>query len=194
MTSQNFDLQKLNQIKHQLSELPHNQYWQIPVDGAEYLAEAVRRIQPKTILEIGTSSGYSALWIVEALINLNLAGQTNFYTIESNQSRHDFAQQNFENAGVTGLVTQIKGHAPQDIPQNTDYDLAFFDGTKSQTSDFFDAVWPILNLNGEILVDNVVSHSDKMQPFFDHLKNLGLDYEILDIGAGICRVVKLPTQ
>lgn len=177
-------------IKSELEKLPHNQYWQIPVDGAEYLKQTVLRLKPTNVLEIGTSSGYSALWIIEGFLQAGLFN-SKLYTIESHKGRFEFAQENFSNAGASNHIIQIQGHAPEAIPKDTTFDLAFFDGTKNQTSGFFDSVWPLLSPGGEILVDNVISHANKMQPFFDHLKSLQIPFEVLEIGAGICRVKKL---
>jgi caffeoyl-CoA O-methyltransferase len=175
------------QIKLDLAKLPQNLYWQIPVDGAEYLKQTVLRLKPKTILEIGTSSGYSSLWLAEGLLEAGLT-DSQIITIESHAGRFEFASENFKKANVGNLIQQLKGHAPEAIPSDLKFELAFFDGTKSQTVSFFDAVWPNLALGGEVLVDNVISHADKMQPFFDHLTNLNIAFEILDIGAGLCRI------
>ncbi len=176
-------------IKQELELLPQNLYWQIPRDGAEYLQQTVLRLKPQTILEIGTSSGYSGLWLAESLMQINNSN-AKIYTIESHQGRFEFAQENFKKAGATDWIIQIKGHAPEAIPTSLTFDLAFFDGTKSQTGSFFDSVWPILNPGGEILVDNVISHADKMQPFFDYLNSINIAFEVLDIGAGLCRIIK----
>jgi predicted O-methyltransferase YrrM len=178
------------QIKAELENLPHNQYWQIPVDGAEYLKQTVLRLKPTSVLEIGTSSGYSALWIIEGFLQAGLLN-SKLYTIESHTGRFEFAQENFTKAGATDWIHQIKGHAPEAIPSDIIFDLAFFDGTKSQTSSFFDSVWPLISPGGEILVDNVISHAEKMQPFFDYLTSIQVPYEVLDIGVGICRVKKV---
>ncbi len=177
------------QIKLDLEKLPQNLYWQIPVDGAEYLKQTVLRLKPKTILEIGTSSGYSSLWLAEGLLESGLT-DSQIITIESNAGRFEFASENFKKANLGNLIQQLKGHAPEAIPSDLKFELAFFDGTKSQTGGFFDAVWPNLALGGEILVDNVISHTEKMQPFFDHLAKQNIPYQILEIGAGICRVKK----
>jgi predicted O-methyltransferase YrrM len=177
-------------VKLELAQLPQENYWQIPLAGAEYLKATVARLKPKLILEVGTSSGYSALWMSEALIEAGLAESSKIITIESNQKRYDFASENFKKAGVQNLVQNIKGHAPAAIPVGLNFDFAFFDATKSQTADFFDTVWPYLNPQSEILVDNVISHAEKMQPFFQHLDNLKIPYQVLDLGAGLCKIEK----
>lgn len=177
-------------IKNDLEKLPHNLYWQIPRDGAQFLQTAVQRIKPRAILEVGTSSGYSTIWLAEGLYNSGIIDSSKIYTIESNQNRYEFSQQNFLLAGLQNIIVGIKGHAPQAIPSNITYDLVFFDGTKSQTIDFFNAVWDNLSLQGEVLVDNVISHKEKMQPFFNFLETKGLHYKVLEIGAGICQIAK----
>ena len=123
------------QIKFELANLPHNLYWQIPLDGAEYLKQTVRRLKPKNVLEIGTSSGYSALYIVEGFVEAGLL-TSKLYTIESHEGRFQFASENFSKAGISDFIVPIRGHAPEVIPTGTTFDLAFFDGTKNQTSAF----------------------------------------------------------
>src|SRR5690606_33899805 len=125
------NLDQLKSTKLELQNLPHNQYWQIPVEGAEYLYQTVLRLKPSLILEIGTSSGYSALWLVEALLASPSTQNSRLITIESNADRFDFASQNFKKAGVESLIQNIKGHAPEVFSQidlSPSIDLAFFDG------------------------------------------------------------------
>jgi len=187
-----YNLQLIEQVKNRLAELPQDQYWQIPLDGANYLAKTVSTNKPNLILEIGTSSGYSAICMADALIkSQNLKAQ--IITIESHAARFQFSQDNFKKCNLNHLITGYKGHAPEifsEIAFPAPIDLAFFDGTKSQTTDFFTAIYPLLSKGGIILVDNVLSHQEKMQPFIDYLQNQKHQYQILDIGAGICQITK----
>lgn len=188
-----FNLPLIQSIKTELATLPHNQYWQIPPDGADFLYQTVLTLKPKLILEIGTSSGYSAVTMAQALIKSNNLN-SKIITIESNPARFNFSQDNFKRAGLQNLIQGVKGHAPEVFSQlkfDNPIDLAFFDGTKSQTTSFFEAIFPLLSPHGIILVDNVLSHKAKMQPFLDYLDQKKHRYQVLDIGAGICKISKI---
>lgn len=187
-----FNLATIQSLRAELASLPHNKYWQIPANGANFLYQTVVQNKPQLILEIGTSSGYSAIVMAQALIESHNL-EAKLITIESNPTRYEFSQTNFQKAGLQKLVQGVKGHAPEVFNQlnfDAPIDLAFFDGTKSQTTSFFEAIFPLLSPNGIILVDNVLSHKEKMQPFFDFLDQKKHQYQVHDIGAGICQISK----
>lgn len=185
-------LDQIRKIKCELQELPHNKFWQVAPTGGNVLKEAIVRLQPKNILEIGTSSGYSSLWMAEGIL---LAGLTDtmIYTIDSHKVRHEFAKENFKKANAEKYITPILGHAPEaisQVPSEITFDLIFFDATKNQTVSFLEAVWPRLNTGGEIFVDNINSHLEQMQPFLNYLTEHNYCFEVLQEGTGMCRIQK----
>lgn len=191
----NFDLDLIGQVKSELGKLPQEKYWQVPLEGALYLQKLIFDLKPRTVLEIGTSSGYSGLWIVESLLQVDRVNPGHLITFESNQARYDFANQNFMAAGVETLITSLKGHAPQAfefIPGDKKIDLAFIDGTKSQTTEFFMGLLPYFAKGAQVVVDNVTStrhnHHLKMQPFLDYLAANNYKFEVVEVGDGFCQV------
>jgi predicted O-methyltransferase YrrM len=187
-----YDLNLINKIKDELFALPHSSYWQIPLQGAKYLQTQISNLNPQLILEIGTSSGFSAICMAESLIKSNNLN-AKIVTIESNSTRFEFAKQNFTKAELNNLIECVKGHAPKIIEHinlEPKIDFAFFDGTKSQTTKLFNAVIPLLSDNGVILVDNILSHSQKMQPFLNFLDIENYNYKIINAGAGLCEIYK----
>jgi predicted O-methyltransferase YrrM len=191
----NFDLDLIGRVKSDLVKLPQEKFWQVPLEGALYLQKLIFDIRPRNVLEIGTSSGYSGLWIVESLLANEPGNPGHLITFESNQARYDFANQNFKTAGVETLITSIKGHAPKAfgfIPGDKKIDLAFIDGTKSQTTEFFIGLLPYFAENAQVVVDNVTStrhnHHLKMQPFLDYLAANNYKFEVVEVGDGFCHV------
>ena len=147
-------------LKRIEQEEKQESHWIVGPEVGKILAWLVRFIEPEVVLEIGTSVGYSAIWMASALEQNN---KGKIWTIESHQSRYDMAKNNIEEAGLTHRVVQKIGHAPEifykelkDEPAHID--LAFFDTTKKEHPEFFEAVFPRMSSGGFIVVDNVVSH------------------------------------
>lgn len=154
----------------------------------------VRVLEPDVALEIGTSVGYSALWIASAL-EKNQRGQ--LWTIESHDERFARAQKNIEEAGMEHRVMQLKGHAPEIFTENpmlpAQIDFAFFDATKQEHQSYFDAIFPRMKKGGMIVVDNVLSHRfGQMEKFIEKAHgHSGLKVVEISVGDGllIARVV-----
>lgn len=133
--------------------------WIVGPKTGRMLHWLVRVVEPETLLEIGTSVGYSALWMAAAL-EANEKGK--LWTVESHKERFSRAEKNIEAAGLGHRIQQLKGHAPEVfqeegvMPERIDF--AFFDATKKEHQSFYDAVLPRMQSGGMIVVDNVQSH------------------------------------
>ncbi len=109
-------------------------------------------IQPKTILEIGTYTGYSALCMAEGL-------QKNgtLFTIDKNEELEDFAKKYFEKSSYTSQIKQLVGNALTILPTlNEKFDLVFIDADKANYSTYFNMIIGKMNSGGVILSDNVL--------------------------------------
>lgn len=181
----------LKRIEEENSE---KDVWIVGPKTGHMLHWLVRVLAPDVALEIGTSVGYSAVWIASAL-DKNQRGQ--LWTIESHDERYARAQKNIEEAGLTHRIFQLKGHAPEIFTQNPalpeQIDFAFFDATKQEHQSYFDAIFPRMKSGGMIVVDNVLSHRfGKMEKFIEGVHaNTGLKVAEISVGDGllIARVV-----
>ena len=109
-------------------------------------------VQPKTILEIGTYTGYSALCMAEGLQNNGV-----LYTIEISKELAPFAQQYFNKSPYKNLIKMMVGNALEIIPDfNFNWDLVFIDADKENYSNYFDFVIERVNKGGMIIADNVL--------------------------------------
>ena len=109
-------------------------------------------IQPKTILEIGTYTGYSALCMAEGLQNDGV-----LYTIDINKELAPFAQQYFNRSSYKNIIKMMVGNALQIIPNLIfNWDLVFIDADKENYSNYFDSVIEKVNKGGMIIADNVL--------------------------------------
>jgi len=109
-------------------------------------------IRPKTILEIGTYTGYSALCLAEGM-------QKNgtLFTIDKNEELEDFAKKYFDQSAFNGQIRQLVGNALDIIPAlNEKFDLVFIDADKSNYTTYFKMIIGKMNSGGVILSDNVL--------------------------------------
>lgn len=117
-------------------------------------------IRPKTILEIGTYTGYSALCMAEGM-------QTDgtLHTIDINEELHDFQRKYFDASPFGDRIFQYTGNALDIIPTlQTTFDLVFIDADKPNYPAYFDKIIDKMNPNGIILSDNVLWSGKVVEP------------------------------
>ena len=113
-------------------------------------------------LEIGTASGYSAVWIG---LGLRETGGR-LVTIEYDAGRAAEAAANIRRAGLSDIVTLIAGDAFVEIPKlEGAFDFIFLDAWKQDYKRFFDLVFPRLDAGGLFLAHNVVNKRSEMPDF-----------------------------
>ncbi len=109
-------------------------------------------IQPKTILEIGTYTGYSALCLAEGLSSDGV-----LYTIDKNEELFGLQQKYFEKSGTKNKIKSYLGNAIDIIPKiDKKFDLVFIDADKSNYINYFHLIIDKMNKGGVILSDNVL--------------------------------------
>lgn len=109
-------------------------------------------IQPKTILEIGTYTGYSALCLAEGL-----ALDGTLYTIDKNEELEELQYTYFQKSNYKNQIQQCVGNAVDIIPTiNAKFDLVFIDADKSNYVNYFYLIIEKMNKGGVILSDNVL--------------------------------------
>jgi predicted O-methyltransferase YrrM len=152
-----------------------NKFWNVSREAGEFLYTFTRAINAKNVLEIGTSNGYSGIFLAQACKKL--------YTVESHAKRFALATQTFKKAKLTHKIKQVKGHAPEILPSiRAKFDLAFFDATKYEHESYLKAVLPKINKGGYIIVDNVESHAPAFKSFIAKTKKFSPFYVPIDAG------------
>ncbi len=107
----------------------------------------------KHVVEIGTSNGYSGIWICLAL--RKTGGKLT--TFELDAGRAALARQNFKRAGLEGLVTLVEGDAHQEVTKLTEpIDLLFLDADKRGYLDYLRQLSPLVKPGGLIVAHNMV--------------------------------------
>ena len=142
-------------------------------------------VNAQNVIEIGTSNGYSGIWLAKALKETG----GHLTTIEFYEKRKVLAEENFKTCGVMDIITTKEGSAIgilERIPEDEVVDFVFIDANKSQYIDYFNLVDPHLKSGGIIAADNITSHAEKVKPFVDAINgNPNYQVEIIDLPAGL---------
>ena len=171
-----------------LEETQH-EYWNISRQTAVFISMLIKLSGTKTALEIGTSNGYSTLWIAQAL------SQTNGHltTIEFWDKRQKIAVENLKKHGLSDYVTPVTGRALTVLKElNIKPDFVFIDANKAEYVQYFDTIKGKMPKGAVLLADNVLSHKEKTKSFIDAI-NKHPDYEnvVLNLPAGLSLARKI---
>lgn len=115
----------------------------------------VQMIRPRTVLEIGTYSGYSALCIAEGLTEDGAM----LHTFEINDEQEEFTRPWLENSPYAHRIRFYIGDVAQALPQMPELqalDCVFMDANKRHYVQYYDLVMPYLNKGGYIIADNTL--------------------------------------
>ena len=122
-----------------------------PTLGA-LLRHIILMLRPQRVLEIGTFSGYSTIWIAAALPE---GGRID--TIEVNDEMEDLIREGFDRAGVAERIRLVIGDALDILPTLTEtYDLVYIDANKRDYVAYYQSVIDLVRPGGWILADNVL--------------------------------------
>ena len=156
-------------------------------DSAALIALLVRAKQARKVLEVGTSNGYSTLWLADAVRDTG----GSLCTLEIDKARKKAARQNLREAKLDDYVRMEvcdAGEFLRDYPKY--FDVVLLDADRSQYTAYWPHLQRILTKPGSLLVvDNVLSHADEVQAFIALVEaDKNFSSMVLDIGAGLLLV------
>lgn len=118
----------------------------------QFLAMISKMCQPKLILEIGTYTGYSAIYLAQGL-----AKGGRLITIDINEELEQMANRYWAEAGVSEKIDHRIGNGLELIPDiDGPFDLVFIDADKKNYSNYYDLIIDKMAPGGIILADNVL--------------------------------------
>lgn len=174
-----------NELNMLLKELEKTQkdFWNISRETANFINMLIKIGNYKKALEVGTSNGYSGLWIADAL----MVTGGHLTTIEFWDKRQSIAREYFKRFGFDKIITPLLGSACDLLEEFTgEIDFAFIDANKSEYLKYYELIDKHLVSGGVLTADNILSHPEKVQPFVDAIKNNpAYQVEILDLPAGL---------
>lgn len=131
-------------------------------DTGEFLAVLVRAIGARRVLEIGTSNGYSTLWLAEAARAID----GSVTTVEFDEYKVGLASANFARSALSPFITLVHDDAGR-LLQRSDpsaYDLIFLDSERAEYPGWWPYLRRVLRPGGLLIVDNATSHVEQMAP------------------------------
>ncbi len=160
----------------------------VPLEDGRLLRLLTETINAKHVVEIGTSNGYSGIWICLAL--KKTGGK--LVTHEIDEDRASLALENFKRAGVDDIVTLVMGNAHVTVKNiKEEIDLLFLDADKPGYVDYLDQLLPLVRPGGLILGHNM--RSPAPDPRFIKAITTNPDLETLFVhmeGAGMSVTLK----
>jgi predicted O-methyltransferase YrrM len=161
---------------------------QIPPATGKFLALLAASAPKGNYLEIGTSGGYSTLWL--SLACREKACRITTFEIAGEKIR--LAAETFRRAGIEDMVDLVGGDAREHLPRYKDVAFCFLDAEKRHYLEYYDLVVPRMVAGGLLVVDNVISHRAVAGPMVRKaLRDRRVDALIVPIGSGelVCRKV-----
>ncbi|WP_429088420.1 O-methyltransferase [Aeromonas veronii] len=181
---------ELEQLKRQLEQLGerndsmqqarHRKLLNITRDTGELLS----------VLEIGTSNGYSTLWLAEAVRRL----EGHVTTIERDEDKRLLAHDNFQRAGLAPWVTLLAGDAGELLPTlpQAGYQLIFLDSDRQHYRAWWPQIRRLLAPRGLLVVDNAISHRSEMEEWMNEVgQDPAFATSLVPVGKGEWLVVRL---
>lgn len=159
---------------------------QIPPETGRFLAIMAASAPEGQFVEIGTSAGYSSLYLALACEAVG----ARLTTFELLPEKAALAAETFRLAGVERIIDLVVGDARDHLRNYTDIGFCFLDAEKDTYFDCYNLVVPNLVPGGLLVADNVISHADTLQPLVDHAaSDPRVDAVVVPIGKGelLCR-------
>lgn len=161
---------------------------QIPAETGKFVSILAASAPKGEFLEIGTSAGYSALWIA-------LACQLNgnkLYTFEIRKDKAELARETLALTNLKNIVELIEGDARDYIPNYKNISFCFLDAEKEVYEDCYDLLIPNMVKGGIFVADNAINHYQTLKPMLDKaIADERVDALIVPIGKGelVCRKI-----
>jgi predicted O-methyltransferase YrrM len=158
-------------------------------DTGEFLSVLMRTMLARRVLEIGTSNGYSTLWLAEAA--RDIGGSVT--TVELSEFKIGLAAENFARSGLSAFITSIHDDAGRVLERSADgaFDLIFLDSERPEYPGWWPHLRRVLRPGGLLVVDNATSHPEQMAPFVALVKtDAAFTTSLVPVGNGEFLAVK----
>ena len=160
---------KGDNVLREIEKLAEKQF--LPIVGPEkgrILEKFVKKRKPKTVLEIGTLVGYSAI-----LITKNLPKDSKLICVEINPRLAEIARENISRAGFNNVEVLVGAGKKVAHSLKEKFDFVFIDALKDEYLDYLHAVEDKLNEKAVIIADNAGVFADAMEDYLDYVRTSG---------------------
>ena len=144
------------------------QFWSVPRKDGEFLHLLVKATRARNVLEVGTSHGFSAIWMGLALEETG----GRLTTIEIDNERYDLARRHVNEAGLSRRISLIKGDAHMEVVKlEGPFDFVFLDADKEGQMDYFNKLYPKKLVPGGILAaHNAIRQANSMRDYLEMIR------------------------
>jgi caffeoyl-CoA O-methyltransferase len=161
---------------------------QIPPETGRFIALLAANAPQGAFVEIGTSAGYSTLWLALACRQRGCR----ITTYEILEEKIQLARETFQQAEVGDVVELVQGDARLYLAGLDGLAFCFLDAEKEVYQDCYEAVVPRLMPGGLLLADNAINHQQTLGPMLDRAQtDVRVDAQVVPVGKGVlvCRKV-----
>jgi predicted O-methyltransferase YrrM len=162
-------------------------------DSAALLALLLRATGARAVLELGTSNGYSTLWLADAVGSVG----GRLVSVELDAQRSARAARNLDRGGLGGVVELRVQDAAQTLRASPDsaWDMIFLDAERDAYAVYWPELLRALRPGGLLAVDNVLSHADELGEFRALVAaEAGVSEAVAPTGAGLLLVVRSTSE
>ena len=161
---------------------------QIPPETGRFLALLAANAPDGSIVEIGTSAGYSTLWLALAAMETGRS----ITTFELLPEKAAMARCTFRDAGVDDVIELIEGDALAHLESFAEIAFCFLDAEKEVYRACYEAVIPRMMSGGYFVADNAINHRATLQLVIDAaLADERVDAMVAPVGKGLLLCRKL---
>ena len=154
---------------------------QIPPETGKFIALLAATAPPGRYVEIGTSAGYSTLWLALACRHVD----RRITTFEILDDKATLARHTFDTTGVGDVVDFVHGNALDQLADLPDVSFCFLDAEKEVYAECYEAVIPNMVPGGILVADNAINHEETLRPMLDRaLSDDRVDSLVVPIGKG----------
>ncbi len=163
--------------------------WIIPESTGQFLHDLIIKNNFSSVLELGTSIGYSTIWIADALSKISPSTSSgHVHTTEHSLNKIPVAKKYFQESGLEHLITLHQGNildTLEQFPSDLKFDFVFMDADRGHYHEYFPLIKKHLSEGAVIVADNAGNMNARMQPFFDVLNQEGVAFEIIQMDNGL---------
>ncbi len=175
--------------KDRIDGTPHWQRLrQVSRETGKFVAVLAAGAPQGACLEIGTSAGYSTLWLALACLETH----RKVTTFELSAEKASMARETFRLTGVENLVQCVEGDARDYLKNYEQISFCFLDAEKEIYLDCYEIVIPRMLQGGLLIADNAISHKESLESCLERaLSDERVDALVVPVGHRelVCRKV-----
>lgn len=163
-------------------------YRNLEPESAELLALLVTAKGPRRVLELGTSNGYSTLWLGDACERTG----AELVSVDVDAARQEEAAAHLREAGLGGVTLRAED-AGAVLRESADasWDLVFLDAERDAYASYWPDLRRTLAPGGLLAIDNVLSHAAEVAEVTGLIAaDEGVETTVVPVGAGLRLAVR----